>query len=131
MYLELSGLFPLYLLIHFSKILQSGLVEWWPNFSKRTDFGRISEKVHPTKPNMRGQTQVIFILLGSGLLIAFVSLVGELNEMIFKSLITLCRFWILTIRNGKNQLGLKEKFWFSRKTRTLVCQILVIPECTQ
>lgn len=131
MYLELSGLFPLSLLNQFSKILQSGLVEWWPNFNNRTDFGRISEKKHPTKPNMTGQTQVIFILLGSGLLIAFVSLVGELNEMIFKSLITLYRFWILTIRNGKNQLGLKEKFWFSRKPRTLVCQILVIPQCTQ
>lgn len=49
LYLGLFGLFPLWFLKQFSKIQESGLVEWLPNFITRTDVIRRTEKLPPKK----------------------------------------------------------------------------------
>ncbi len=106
LYLKLSGLLPLSLQNQFSKISASGVIEWWPNFINRTDFIRTKDNVPPTKPNMHGHTQVIFIMLSTGLLIAFCSLLAELSGKIAK--------WIKLISNYFRAItwGCIQKFKF-------------------
>lgn len=93
LYLRLYGMFPISLLKQFSRISATGVVEWWPNFINRTDLQKSNEKSPPTKPNMRGHTQVIFILLGIGLLIAFTSFIGELGVILYKGIRKVFKFF--------------------------------------
>ncbi len=99
LYVELRGLFPLSLLNQFSKIAASGVIEWWPNFINRTDLSREDDKLPPTKPNMKGHTQVIFIILGSGLSFSLSSMFLELSGSIVKYLKFLCSFICILIQS--------------------------------
>ncbi len=109
LYLQISGLFPLSLLNHYSRISASGIIEWWPNFINRTDLGKQIDVVPPVKPNMMGHTQVIFIILGIVLLIALSSLVLELSGIIFRYMKASCvKFWALVL-DFKSKFLLKLK----------------------
>ncbi len=120
LYLRLTGLFPLSLLNQYSKVLASGLVDWWPNFINRTDLRRTSEKMPPKKPNMNGHTQVIFIILGSGLLIAISSLIGELSGKLFKYIKLIYGFCRKQILKCKAKLTTRRSFVVTRKTKVSI-----------
>lgn len=120
LYLEINGIFPLSLLNQFSYISTSGLVERWPNFINRTDLSRDTDKTRPTKPNMKGHTQVIFILLGTGLLTAFIGWVGEMSGIVFKCAKSLCALCRLVVWSCKSRLTIKRKIRFRYALRTSV-----------
>lgn len=61
-------------------------MEWWPNLIKRTDLVNRNDIRFPRPPDMRGNIQLIFIMLGVGLATGMVCMVIELRKMIWKTL---------------------------------------------
>ncbi len=68
---------PSSILVLFSLIPNTGLLEWWPKFINRSDLVLGYESIVPTKPNMSGNILVIFVFLVVGLLFAIICMVVE------------------------------------------------------
>lgn len=65
-----------------SLVHSSGLLGWWSNLINKTDLVIQQPNHSPTKPSMSGNIRVIFLLLGSGLLVAQGCMVLELHKCI-------------------------------------------------
>lgn len=70
------------LILKASLVHSSGLLGWWSNLINRTDLIIEQPNKSPIKPSMSGNIRVIFIFLGTGLLLAQGYLVLELHKYI-------------------------------------------------
>lgn len=61
-----------------------GLLEWWTNVINRTDLKKRKENASLKSPNMLGNIQVLFVILGVGLAVAILSVIVELKGVIGK-----------------------------------------------
>ncbi len=82
--LILYGIGSIHLLRRISFISSNGLLEWWPTFLNKTYNMFDKEILPPTKPNMSGNIQVIFIILGIGLLLAVTCMMIECRKITFR-----------------------------------------------
>jgi hypothetical protein len=95
-----QGSVPGSLVKRISRLQHSGLFEWWKNFVNRTDLGKVNNVEPPKPPNMKGNIQLIFILLLSGLLGALVFLIIELRSVFFKYFKIWFRFFRRVVQKG-------------------------------
>lgn len=82
--LVLRGSIPSPIIQRTSAVSSSGLLEWWSDLINRTDLVIQSETEPPTRPAMSGNIQVLFIVLGFGMLVAQIAFVLELHGYVWK-----------------------------------------------
>lgn len=94
--LVLQGPIPSPIIKRTSLVSSSGLLGWWSDLINRTDLVMRRDTEPPVKPAMSGNIQVLFIILGIGMLTAQIAMIIELHECIFKLLCAICHFiWLL------------------------------------
>lgn len=77
------GIVPVSLYKRSSWVTSSALLEWWVNFINKTDVVNVNTNKPPQKPNMSGNIQPIFFLLGGDLCFACSCVVLEFHDMLF------------------------------------------------
>lgn len=75
-----TGLVPISIYNRASCIANSNLLEWWQGLINKTHLVSASLNEPPTEPNMSGSIQLIFMIIGSGLLLASTFLFVELRK---------------------------------------------------
>lgn len=88
---RLRGVVPTSLSKRASLIKSSGLLEWRPNFINGTEKVMPYSLKPPTKPNMSGNIQFIFEILGTGLTVAQFLFTVELENLMLILLKSSCK----------------------------------------
>lgn len=91
------------ILMQFSFIPSTGLLEWWPKFINRSDLVDFSVS-NPSKPNMLGNILVIFAFFGGGIAFSITCFVLEFWRFIVRPIRIVCksfaqRTWNVLLRS--------------------------------